>query len=143
MLEKGIVQSMDEAFDRYLGRGKPAYIEKPVIPVQAAIDIIRSVGGISVLAHPGLIETKNSRQIDELIAELVSLGLNGIEVFYPNHTYSQTSCFARLAEKFNLLVTGGTDFHGAISPDIALGIGRGNFSVPFGIYETLKNALNH
>ncbi len=142
MLQKGIVQSMDEAFDRFLGRGKPAYIEKPVIPVQTAIDIIRSAGGLSVLAHPGLIETKNSRQIDELIAELVSLGLNGIEVFYPNHTHSQTNCFAQLAEKFNLLVTGGTDFHGAISPDIALGFGRGDFSVPYGIYETLKKALN-
>jgi len=143
LLQKGIVQSMDEAFDLYLGRGKPAYIEKSVIPSKTALDVIRSAGGVSVLAHPGLIEIKNSRPFEELIAELVSLGLNGIEVFYPNHTHSQTTYFSHLAERFNLLVTGGTDFHGAISPDIGLGVGRGNFSVPYRIYETLKNTLKH
>jgi hypothetical protein len=142
MLQKGIVQSMDEAFDLYLGRGKPAYVEKPVIPVQTALDVIRSSGGISVLAHPGLLEIKNSRNFEELISELVSLGLNGIEVFYPNHTHSQMNYFKMMAEKFNLLITGGTDFHGAISPDVSLGVGRGDFSVPYEIYEKLKNELN-
>jgi predicted metal-dependent phosphoesterase TrpH len=142
LLQKGIVQTMDEAFDRYLGRGKPAYVEKPVIPAQTALEVIRSAGGVSILAHPGLIEIKNPKPFDLLIRELILLGLDGIEVFYPNHTDSQTSYFTDIAKKFNLLATGGTDFHGAVSPDIALGAGRGDFCVPFSVYETLKKVLN-
>jgi predicted metal-dependent phosphoesterase TrpH len=143
MIQKGFVQSMDEAFDRYLGRGKPAYIEKPVIPTQTAIEVIRSAGGISVLAHPGLIEIKDSNTFEDLIEELKLLGLTGLEVFYPNHSPSQTGFFENISKQFNLIVTGGTDFHGAISPDIGLGVGRGNFSVPYVVFETLSTFVSN
>ncbi len=141
LLEKGFVRSIDEAFDRYLGRGKPAYVEKTVIPVQTALDVIHAAGGVAVLAHPGLIEIKNAMTFETFIQELISLGLDGIEVFYPDHTHSQTSYFEDTAKKFNLLVTGGTDFHGDISPDIGLGVGRGDFCVPYDLYESLQKAL--
>ena len=143
MIQKGFVQSMDEAFDRYLGRGKPGYIDKPVIPTQTAIEVIRSASGIAVLAHPGLIEIKDPKTFEDLIEELKLLGLTGIEVFYPNHSPSQTGFFENIAKQFNLIVTGGTDFHGAISPDIGLGVGRGNFSVPYAVFETLSNLLSN
>ena len=77
-----------------------------------------------------------------LITELISLGLNGIEVYYPNHTHSQTVAFTYLAQKHHLLVTGGTDFHGEITPDIRLGVGQGNFSVPYSVYESLLSSIN-
>lgn len=142
MVQKGFAASIDDAFDRYLGKGKPAYIDKPRIEARRAIEMIQSAGGVSVLAHPGLIEFVNEKQFDELITELILLGLNGIEVYYPNHTHSQTTYFENLADRNHLLVTGGTDFHGAITPDIGIGVGLGNFCVPYTVYETLINGIN-
>lgn len=142
MVKKGFTQSVDEAFDKYIGKGKPAYIDKPRVEISIAIEAIHAAGGVAVLAHPGLIEIKNSKTFEDLIAELATLGLNGIEAYYPNHTHSQTTAFTHLAEKYHLLVTGGTDFHGEITPDIRLGVGHGNFSVPYTVYESLLSSIN-
>jgi len=142
MVKKGFAASIDDAFDRYLGKGKPAYIDKPRIQTRTAIGMIHSAGGVAVLAHPGLIELPDSKQFDDLLHELISLGLNGIEVYYPGHTHSQTTYFTHLADKYHLLATGGTDFHGEISPDIGLGVGHGNFCVPYAVYERLLKEIN-
>jgi predicted metal-dependent phosphoesterase TrpH len=137
MTEKGYAGSINEVFDKYLGKGKPAYVDKYRIECDAAIGIITNAGGIPVLAHPSLINFCNDRKLDDMVAGLKEMGIRGIEVYYPEHSKSQFSSYMKLAEKHKLLITGGTDFHGSLKPDISMGSGRGNFHVPYNLYENL------
>ena len=137
LVKKGVVQSMNQAFDRYLGTGGPAYVDKYRIECRKAIELISGAGGIPVLAHPGLLKCKTRGQFDDLIAGLKKLGILGVEVFYPEHTAEQTQLFDKLARRHNLLLTGGTDFHGAINPEIKIGSGKGDLFVPYELYEKL------
>lgn len=140
MVQKGVVASIDEAFDRYLGKGRPAYLEKTRIGAEAAIRLIREAGGVAVLAHPGLLNMPDEA-CDGLIARLAGMGLQGLEVYYPGHEAGQTAFYSRLAHQYGLLVTGGSDFHGAVNPDIRLGVGRGDLAVPYALYEALMDAV--
>lgn len=139
LVKKGFVESMNQAFDRYLGADGPAYVDKYRIECQKAIELILAAGGIPVLAHPGLLNCKTNKQFDKLITGLKEMGVKGIEVFYPEHTPEQTRLFAELAQRHNLLLTGGTDFHGSIHPEIAIGSGKGDLFVPYELYEKLIN----
>jgi len=142
MVKKGFVDAIDDAFDLYLGKGKPAYIDKPRVETVQALKLIRSAGGLPILAHPGLLDVRDFNAYEYLLSELVPLGLRGVEVYYSNHSVEETDYFAELAEKFDLLVTGGSDFHGAINPEIQLGTGKGNLCVPYVIYERLEYEIN-
>ena len=137
MVKKGYVRSIDEAFDRYLAQGKPAYQEKYRIDCQRAIDVINGSGGIPVLAHPYLLDMKQDDDLDKLIIVLKNMGLKGIEVYYPGHPPAETSRYIELAKNHDLLMTGGTDFHGSINPDIQMGTGKGDFYVPYALYERI------
>jgi 3',5'-nucleoside bisphosphate phosphatase len=137
LIKKGVVKTMDDAFDRYLGNGKPAYVDKFRIESNQAIGLINAAGGIPVLAHPCLLELESVEQLDDLLQEMMSMGLKGLEVYYPQHSPEQTRQYADLAARHRLLMTGGTDFHGDIQPEIQLGIGKGEFHVPFWLYEKL------
>jgi hypothetical protein len=137
MIRKGIVSSMDEAFDQFLGTGKPAYVDKYRIECSKAIGAILGAGGIPVLAHPGLLEYESDDQLDELIGQLKQMGIRGIEVFYSEHTADQIQLFTELARRHELLMTGGTDFHGSIHPDIKMGSGKGNLFIAYELYEQL------
>lgn len=137
MLEKGFVKSINEAFDRYLAKGKPAYVDKYRIECGRVIGIIIEAGGIPVLAHPALIELSDSSRFEELIVKLKDMGLKGIEAYYPEHSEEETLYYLKLAKKLDLLVTGGTDFHGSLKPDINMGVGKGTFHVPYHLYEDL------
>jgi 3',5'-nucleoside bisphosphate phosphatase len=137
LIKKGIVKTMDEAFDRYLGNGKPAYVDKFRIETSQAIELINTAGGIPVLAHPCLLEPENDQQIEEVLQEMMSMGLKGLEVYFSEHTPEQTLQYAELSKRYDLLMTGGTDFHGDIQPAIQMGIGKGNLHVPYELYEKL------
>jgi len=139
LVKKGFVESMNQAFDRYLGADGPAYVDKYRIECQKAIELILAAGGIPILAHPGLLNCKTNKQFDKLITGLKEMGVKGIEVFYPEHTPEQTRLFAELAQRHKLLLTGGTDFHGSIHPEIAIGSGKGDLFVPYELYEKLIN----
>jgi len=141
LVKRGFVQTIDEAFDRYLGKGRPAYLDKPRIEARDAIALIEAAGGIAVLAHPGLLKMADAGSYDLLIAKLVSMGLRGLEVFYSGHSSDQNSFFSNLASKYRLLVTGGSDFHGAVNPEVHLGKGRGDLAVPYILYERLADAI--
>jgi predicted metal-dependent phosphoesterase TrpH len=141
MLQKGYVHSIDEAFDRYLGTGKPAYVDKYRISCQRALDIIHSAGGIPILAHPYLLSIKDAAEVEKLVVSLKRMGLEGIEALYPEHPPHATAYYKELADRHHLLITGGTDFHGSLKPDIQLGIGTGDFRVPFALYEQLVDRL--
>jgi 3',5'-nucleoside bisphosphate phosphatase len=137
MIEKGYVSSIDEAFDKYLGKGKPAYVDKYRMNWHRAIQVIRESGGVAVLAHPCLLDLPNDDALEELIVILKSAGLGGIEVYYPEHTVGQTECYKALAFRHKLKMTGGTDFHGALTPQIQMGVGAGDLFVPYSLYENL------
>jgi len=137
LVRKGVVSSMDEAFDHFLKTGKPAYVDKYRIECSGAIEAILGAGGIPVLAHPGLLEYESDDQLDELIGQLKLMGIRGIEVFYSEHTAAQMHLFTELARRHALLMTGGTDFHGSIHPDIKMGSGKDNLFIPYELYEQL------
>ena len=113
LMERGFVGSTDEAFDRYLGTDKPAYVPRPDVSVQQAIRVIREAGGIASLAHPGL------HNRDEAIPDLIAAGLTAIEVYHPKHAFGRAARYRRLARRMNLLATGGSDFHGESDGDHA------------------------
>jgi len=137
MVKKRVVASIDEAFDQFLGTGKPAYVDKQRVECFKAIKIILDAGGIPVLAHPGLLDYKNDHQLDELIGNLKKAGILGMEVYYSGHTPDQTDLYAELAKRHDLLMTGGSDFHGAIQPEIEMGSGRGDLFVPYELFDKL------
>jgi predicted metal-dependent phosphoesterase TrpH len=105
MLKEELVYSFREAFDRYIGYGLPAYVEKLKLHPKEVFDLIKGAGGIPVLAHPGV------TQVDQRIPEFVKDGLVGIEVFHAEHPSSAGRHYMRIAKKHNLAVTGGSDFH--------------------------------
>lgn len=137
MVKKRTVASIDEAFDQFLGTGKPAYVDKQRVECFKAIEIILDAGGVPVLAHPGLLGYKTESQLDDLIGRLKKAGIQGMEVYYSGHTPDQTRLYAELAKRHDLLMTGGSDFHGAIQPDIEMGSGRGDLIVPYELFEKL------
>ena len=141
MVEKGYVSSIDAAFDEYLGNGKPAYVDRFRFECEDTIKAILKAGGIPVLAHPILLGIKENDTLEDMIAVLTEMGLKGIEVYYPEHTKNLIEYYSRLASHYNLLMTGGTDFHGDIKPEIKMGVGKGNFFVPYELYEKLISSL--
>ena len=136
MLKRGFVKSIDEAFRKYIAQGRPAYVDKYRVDCERAIEIILDAGGIPVLAHPILLNFNKNETID-LFALLKDMGLKGVEVYYPENPPEMTAFYSELAKRYGLLKTGGTDFHGSLKPDIQMGSGRGDFFVPYEIYEKL------
>lgn len=100
------VDTLREAFDQYLGRKQPGFVEKPEVPADKALQMVHSAGGVGVLAHPG--HWMSSRRIRRLVHQ----GLDGLEVVHPSHDASLRGYYERLAEGHGLFVTGGSDFHG-------------------------------
>jgi hypothetical protein len=141
LVDKGYARSTQEAFVRFLAQGAPAYVDKYRFEVKEAIEVVLKAGGIPVLAHPCTLN-RMRRDLEALVAELVEQGLKGIEVFYPDHTPAQTALYQRLAAKFRLVTTGGSDFHGPSVKRTELGIiGRG-IRLPYTVIEILKRVKN-
>jgi 3',5'-nucleoside bisphosphate phosphatase len=141
LVHEGFADSIDEAFDKYLGKEKPAYVEKFRISCREAIKLILDAGGLPVLAHPYLLKLGKGVVFEEFIGELKSMGLKGIEIYYPEHPMESVRFYAKIARDYNLIITGGTDFHGDIKPEIKLGSGFGDLFVPYEIYENIINLL--
>ncbi len=136
--EKGYVGSKNEAFDRYLGDGKPAYTTRERISPKDAIDMILTASGHPVLAHPLLYKMGKDR-LNSLFDYLKGLGLEGIEGLYSLNTPSDDVMLAKMAESHGLYITGGSDFHGSNKPDIDLGIGKGRLRVPAAVLKEICN----
>ena len=127
MVERGYVKTVREAFDRYLGSGKPAHVPRVKLSPADAVRLIRRAGGVPVLAHPGLADR------DELIPELIAAGLMGIESYYPEHSAAQTGAYVQICKDRGLVATGGSDFHGPRVRAGSLGIP----AVPMAVWEAL------
>lgn len=129
LVDAGFVHSTDEAFEKYIGRMGPAYVERLKLTPQEAIQIIVKARGIPVLAHPGW------GMQDAMIPALVQAGLEGVEVYYPDHLPQEVAHWAAIAAQYGLLVTGGTDFHGGT---LATRAAVGSQYVPPEVVDRLK-----
>ncbi len=141
LLKKGIVKSIDEAFSRFLRKGAQAYVPRFLYTVEEVFDIIKQAGGIGVLAHPLQIQNGGLNLI-KAIEHLTSLGMDGIETYYPTHSKKTRTALIRSAEECDLVLTGGSDYHGEIRPGTTLAGGK-NVTVPYALLKDMKNrALN-
>ncbi|MFH0784769.1 MAG: PHP domain-containing protein [Pseudomonadota bacterium] len=136
LMKKGLVKNMDEAFEKYLARGGLAYAPRYVLRADEAITMIKNAGGLAVLAHPQQIE-KSGQDATAVISELRAAGLDGIEVYYPTHSRQFKKKLLAMAKKLDLLITGGSDYHGSIRPGTTLAGGK-NCSVPLELLEEMK-----
>lgn len=140
LLETKQIKSMNEAFEHYLNADGPYYVPREYISPENAIKLIKQAGGIPVLAHP-LVYHLPEEELDVLIARLKDAGLEGLEVFYSSNTGFDEGIVRRYANKYHLIMTGGSDFHGANKPHISMGSGKGNLKIPYSVLENLKAAL--
>lgn len=125
MVKHGYVKSKDEAFERYIGEGKPANVPKYRLSPKEAIQMIHRIGGVAVLAHPVF------SQVNDLLHDLVEFGLDGIEVYHSEHDSAAVEHYEGLANDLRLLIAGGTDSHGR---DVPLG----SIKVPYELLEKIK-----
>ncbi|MBX3178032.1 MAG: PHP domain-containing protein [Candidatus Hydrogenedentes bacterium] len=116
MAERGYVKQVQEAFDRYLNPGRPAFVPKETIPLAASIDLIHGAGGLAFLAHPGL-----GNWVRKALPALLAFPFDGIEAYHVSHSPGRTEGFLALARERGLLVTGGSDCHGTIKGKALLG----------------------
>jgi predicted metal-dependent phosphoesterase TrpH len=132
MVKAKLVGSIGEAFYKYIGDKGPAYVCNFKFSPAEAIKLIKEVGGIPVLAHPYTLDK------DDLIPAFVKLGLEGLEVYYSEHSQGMVNFYLGLASKYNLLVTGGSDCHGNAKSEVKIG----SVKIPYELVEKLKEAKN-
>jgi len=142
LVEKHYVRNFQEAFDRFLKKGAPAYVDKFRFAPKEAIHFINEARGVAILGHPNTLGLNGYSAMEHLLLELIQDGLKGIEVYYPEHSSSEISQYKSLAEKYGLLMTGGTDYHGIEKNGLDIGVGRGEMKLPYFLVEALKMARN-
>lgn len=142
MIRKGYVANKQEAFDKYLAKGKPAYVARFVATPAESIRQIHNAEGLAILAHPFYLKAESEQELEGIVGDLKQKGLDGIEVYYSTHTPEQRALSAALAEKFDLLQGGGSDFHGEDGRGgarVDLGTGINNtLSVPYEVLEKMN-----
>lgn len=142
LLAKGFVGSVNEGFDRYLGDGKPCHIRRETMSSYQAIQLIHNAGGIAILAHP-LTYKLGRESLERMVADLAKQGIDAMEAIYSTFTSRDEADMKQLAADNNLLISGGSDYHGKTKPTISLGTGKGRLEVPYDVLKNLKNLLAH
>lgn len=138
---RGHASSIEHAFRRFLKKNGRAYVPAEKFPAGETIRIIREAGGIAVLAHPSSLD-HNLKGVPAILASLVGLGLGGIEVYYPGHSRKTCQDLLALAARWNLAVTGGSDYHGTLKPEIRLGGAPAMPPLPYRLLAELKARLD-
>ena len=141
MVEKGYVQSVKEAFDKYLSSGKAGYCDFQRYSPEECIEIINNAGGKAFLAHLHLIRL-DDKELEEYVIRLKNAGLSGIEGYYTEYDEKMHLKYLSLAKKHSLLISGGTDFHGEMKPQISIGTGYGNMQIPYSVLENMRKYRN-
>ena len=139
MLNHGYINSMAEAFERYIGDRCPCYVPREKITPVQAVELVLKAGGVPVLAHPLLYHMSDS-PLDALISQLTEAGLLGLEAIYSTYTAAEERQMRRLAAKYGLLISGGSDFHGENKPGLDLGTGYGRLFIPCSLLDDIRNA---
>jgi len=137
LLDKGMISSIDEAFKKLIGDDCPCFVPREKITPHDAVRFLLSFGGVPILAHP-LQYKLSGAELDVLVASLTELGLDGIEVYYSTHRQADTAYLSRIAEKYGLLLSGGSDFHGTRKQNLDLGTGYGHLYVPDSILPPIR-----
>lgn len=137
LIKHGYVNDKDEAFDKYLGKGKPGYAERRRFDPEDSIKLIHRAGGLAVLAHPFTLNL-SSWALRKKLVELADAGLDGMEVYYSEHSPKLQKQYLKMAKDAGLIVTGGSDFHGAVNPDVSMGTGFGSLHVPDDVFDQLE-----
>ena len=141
LLSHGYVSSLPEAFDRYVGDHTKYFVPREKITPAQAVQLILAGGGIPVLAHPVLYKMSGAR-LDTLVSKLKDAGLMAMECMYSTYTPSDEREMKRLADKYAIAYSGGSDYHGQAKPSIALGTGKGKLFIPEDILANLKSLIN-
>lgn len=140
MVRKGYVNSVKEAFELYLANGRPAYSGRQAMTDEEAVKLINNSGGAAFAAHLHLTRKSND-ELERFLIRLKNKGLCGIEGYYTDYTPKMQEEYQALAKKLGLAVSGGTDYHGALKPHIAIGRGLGNLSIPYSILSDIKKRI--
>lgn len=139
LIKYGVVKNTAEAFNGYLNPEAPYYVPREYYTREQGVQMILAAGGVPILAHP-LLYNLSEKEIRDLLTELKGYGLMGVEVKYSTYSQQDEAFAMRLAKEFELLPSGGSDFHGTNKPTISLGTGMGNLAVPEEYLEAIRNA---
>jgi 3',5'-nucleoside bisphosphate phosphatase len=139
LVEKGYSKDIQDAFDGYLDESARGYVQRQEVSIEEAIERVVTAGGIASLAHPVRVAKNNWAKLGEYVGALAAMGMGAIEVYHSDHTPENVADYRSLAERFGLVMTGGSDFHGGNKPLIALGTGlRHNLCVPDEVLTNLR-----
>lgn len=137
MIEKGYVDSVPAAFDRYLGAGRPAYVPRMRLTAQEAITLSRESSAVPVIAHPHTLNLR-SDEFATGFRDLVDTGLGGIEAYYGEYTPQMRERIAEICVDLGIVATGGSDFHGKYKPHLSVGTAKGDLRVPDTVFDQLE-----
>lgn len=141
LMKKGVIPDIDTGFKYYLSRRGPYYEPVKRMTPFDAVKVIKDLGGIAVFAHPILTHMCDT-QLNTFTGQLAACGLDGVEGLYSGYTEENIKCMKWIALNHNLLITGGSDFHGTNKPDIKLGTGKGSLKIPYSSFEAIKRILD-
>lgn len=136
LLELGVVETEGQAFAEYLASGKPAYRSRKRLSLEAAVELVRISGGVTAVAHPHTVAS-SADGFSAAFARFADLGVTGVECWYPEYPGEQREAMAKMATRYGLVPTGGSDYHGTHKPGLEVGTGRGDLAVPDRVLEQL------
>jgi predicted metal-dependent phosphoesterase TrpH len=139
MMRKGYVETIEEAFELWLTSGKPAYIGRPRLSPEEAIQLARESGAVPIVAHPHTLGINRAQEMADLLTRLIAAGLVGLEAFCAGYRRHEREGYADLARRFGLVPSGGSDFHGTYKPGLSLGTGYGDLVVPDTVVDELRS----
>lgn len=140
LVSRGYAKNTQDAFQRFIGPDCPYYVPRNYLSPESAISLIRNAGGLAILAHPLLYHLERT-ELEQLIQQLVCFGLSGLEAIYTSNSTEDEQYVRSLASRNGLLISGGSDYHGANKPHISMGTGRGNLRIPETVLQTLEQHL--
>jgi len=140
LVEARCARNRQDAFDKYLGKGRPFYIKKSCLPLEEALSVIRAAGGISVIAHPYSLFVSKA-MLGTLFSQWKEMGIGGLEAYHPTAKYGQCVILERMARERGMFVTAGSDFHGKARPECGLGRTAGNMPIDRRFRDELVGAL--
>jgi predicted metal-dependent phosphoesterase TrpH len=141
LIDRGHARSTRDAFDRFLGGSGVAYVENNPLFAEQVIPLVRAAGGLCALAHPFQLRRATFAQLEAMVCELADQGMQGLETLHGSHTTEQVHQLTRLADRLDLIPTGGSDFHGTAKPWIRLGEGAGRRPIPRALYDGVRGRL--
>lgn len=142
LIEKGYAKDRYDSFERYLNPDTKYFVPREYIDIKETVRLIKQAGGVAFLAHPLLYKLEKAG-VEQLVSDFCQSGGDGLEAIYSSNTTEDELFVRELAPKYGLMISGGTDFHGASKPDLKIGVGKGNMSIPAAILEPIyRTALN-